>query len=170
MGGVALATWSHPRATRDIDFLVEFERKDVDQLVSQMGKAACRPKRNPPLSVVGDHGFVQFLYSPPGEFYEVQLDLMLAESELQKTALERRVSRTVPGIESSIDVLSCEDLFLFKLIAGRIIDRADSAMLLRENWETLDESYLVAWLQRLKMTDDFRDVWHEAFPDASYPI
>ena len=78
------------------------------------------------------------LYTPPGEFYDVQFDLLLAESELQKSAIERRVQRDVPGISRPVDVLHCDDLILFKLIAGRMIDLADAAMLLRENRGAID--------------------------------
>ncbi len=95
---------------------------------------------------------------------------MLAESEFQQSALERRVPREVPGIDGSIDVLSCEDLLLFELIAGRLIDQADAAMLLRENRQTVDESYLIAWLNRLKLSAEIGTVWDEAFPDEPCPF
>ena len=87
MGGVALATWNHPRATRDIDFLIAVDRAAVAQLASQLGSVGCRPKTDPPLHVVGDHAFVQFLYTPSDEFYDVQFDFMLAESELRLDAI-----------------------------------------------------------------------------------
>jgi len=37
----------------------------------------------------------------------------------------------LPGLDIPIAILNCEDVILHKLIAGRIIDRADAAMLLR---------------------------------------
>jgi hypothetical protein len=36
----------------------------------------CRPKKSPPLISVGEHCFMQLLYTPPREFYDVQFDLM----------------------------------------------------------------------------------------------
>ena len=164
MGGVALAAWNHPRATRDIDLLIAIDRKSIDSLVEQLISHGCRPKRSPPLIAVGDHSFAQFLYTPPDEFYEVQFDLLLAESELQKSAIQRRVHRDVAGLDHGIDVLSCDDLVLFKLVAGRMIDRADAAMLLRENRTTLDFGYLSSWVARLKLDELWAEIWAEAFP------
>ena len=169
MGGVALASWNHPRATRDIDLLISATRGDVESLVSQLAESGIRPKRHPPLNTVGDLAFVHMLFSPPDVFYDVQLDLMLAESELQRLSLSRRVTRIVPGIDGAIDILSCEDLLLFKLISGRLIDLADAAMLLRENLD-LDRSYLSEWLGRLGLTAEAQKVWHEAFPGDPFPF
>ena len=45
-----------------------------------------------------------------------------------------------------IDVLNGDDLIMFKLLAGRMIDRADAAMLLRENREAIDFGYLLSWV------------------------
>ena len=133
MGGISLATWNHIRATRDVDLLISVDRPAVDPLLDLLRSHGCRPKKSPPVLAVGEHHFVQLLYTPPGEFYDVQFDLLLAESELQRSALARRVRREVPGISRPVDVLHCDDLILFKLVAGRVIDRADAASLLRES-------------------------------------
>jgi hypothetical protein len=118
---------------------------------------------------VGEHCFVQLLFTPPGEFYDVQLDLLLAESELQKSALAQRVRRDVPGISHQVDVLNCDDLILLKLVAGRLIDRADAAALLRENRNAIDFGYLLSWIARLDLTTDLAEIWREAFPGEDVP-
>jgi hypothetical protein len=109
------------------------------------------------------------MYNPPGEFYDVQFDLLLAESDLQKSAIDRRVERTVPGISRPIDVLNCDDLILFRLVAGRIIDRADAAMLLRENRDAIDFEYLLSWTARLGLAAEFAEIWREAWPSEQAP-
>jgi hypothetical protein len=113
---------------------------------------------------------VQFLYTPPGEFYDVQFDVMLAERELQKSALNRRLRRDVPGVSRPVDVLHCDDLILFTLVAGRVIDRADAAMLLRENREVIDVNYLASWVSRLGLTTEFAEAWREAYPGGDLPL
>lgn len=50
---------------------------------------------------------------------------------------------------SSIRVLSCEDLILFKACSGRLIDLADIQELRERNQSTLDQTYLVAWSKNL---------------------
>ncbi|MDC0934860.1 nucleotidyl transferase AbiEii/AbiGii toxin family protein [Pirellulales bacterium] len=169
MGGISLAAWNHIRATRDVDILIAVDRTAVEPLVEALRASDCHPKKTPPLVSVGDHCFVQFLYTPPGEFYEVQFDLLLAESELQKTALTRTVRREVPGISRPITVLHCDDLFLFKLVAGRLLDRADAAALLRENRDGMDWDYLLGWTARLGLQEDLAEVWREAFPGEAVP-
>jgi hypothetical protein len=169
IGGVALAVWHYPRATRDVDLLIGIGRGDIEPVIDRLGTCGCRPKRSPPVVSVGSHHFVQFLYTPPGEFYDVQFDLLLAESDLEKSAITRRVQRDVPGLERPIDVIRCDDLVLFKLLAGRMIDRADAAMLMRENRDAIDFDYLKIWTTRLNLTSELAEIWREAFPAEEPP-
>jgi hypothetical protein len=169
IGGISLAAWNHIRATRDVDLLIAINETDIDSLLNALIAHGCRPKKSPPVIAVGGHHFIQLLYTPPGEFYDVPFDLLLAESELQKSAIARRVARDVPGISSPIDVLHCDDLILFKLVAGRLIDRADAGMLLRENRETIDFNYVLKWVAKLKLQSEFAESWREAFPGEASP-
>jgi hypothetical protein len=41
-------------------------------------------------------------------------------------------------LDIELDVLTCEDLIVHKLLAGRLVDRADAATLLRVNRADLD--------------------------------
>jgi hypothetical protein len=169
MGGIALTVWNHPRATRDVDLLIEVDAAQIDPVIDQLVASGCRPKKSPPLVTVGTHHFVQFLYTPADEFYDVQIDLLLAESEFQKSAVARRIEREMTGVDGTIDVLHCDDLILFKLLAGRVIDRADAAMLLRENRDALDLDYLLSWIARLDLAAPFAEIWGEAFPGEAVP-
>ncbi|MEX2316926.1 MAG: nucleotidyl transferase AbiEii/AbiGii toxin family protein [Pirellulales bacterium] len=169
MGGVALALWNHPRATRDVDILIGVDPNSFDAVAKQLLAHECRPKATPPVVAIGSHHLAQFLYTPPDEFYDVQFDLWLAESELQKSALVRRVSCRIPGADRPIEALKPDDLILFKLVASRAIDRADAAMLLRENRDVIDFAYLRNWVAKLSLVAEFREIWREAFPDAALP-
>lgn len=169
IGGLAMAIWNHPRATRDVDLLIGVDLDHIDPVVEKLEQAGCRPKSSSLITSVGAHHFAQFLYTPPDELYDIPLDLLLAESDFQNAALSRRVSRSVAGVDSEIDVLHCNDLILFKLLAGRMIDRADAAMLLRENRGELDLDHLHAWVIELKLHEDFTQIWEEAFPGESFP-
>jgi hypothetical protein len=62
MGGIALAAWNHPRATRDVDFLIGVDSAHLDSLVDRLREFSCRPKREPPIVAVGELHFAQFLY------------------------------------------------------------------------------------------------------------
>jgi hypothetical protein len=94
-----------------------------------------------------------------------QVDLLFAGSEYQKTALARRTRADIPGLDHPVQVLRPEDLIVFKLLAGRVIDRADAAMLLRENRPEIEMAYLADWIRRLSLRDELAEIWREAFPD-----
>ena len=67
-------------------------------------------------------------------------------------------------------VLSCEDLILHKLLAGRIIDHADAAALIRVNHESIEVDYLRFWSHELELEPILNEVWREACPDQPPPI
>jgi hypothetical protein len=152
MGGLAVAVWQHPRATRDVDLLVHLGPADLDSVLEALGQAGFRPKREPPVLTLGRLRILQMLHTPPGTFVDFQVDLLLADCEYQREALARRVAMSLPGFDVPLQVLSCEDLILHKLIAGRILDRADVVALLRANHDTLDLAYIRSWAERLQVT------------------
>jgi hypothetical protein len=67
-------------------------------------------------------------------------------------------------------VLSCEDLILHKLLAGRIIDKADCAFLVRVNRQDLDIGYLQHWVTTLSLAPRWQEIWSEAFPGEDSPF
>lgn len=171
LGGIALAGWKHPRATDDVDISVSLGQRSVDELIQTMERAGLRPKRQPPVLSVGKLRIVQLLYEPPQSYVTLQIDLLLADCDYQKQALARRVPLTLPHSNFEVFILSCEDMIIHKLMAGRIIDRADVAALLRANRDTLDFSYVNDWVGRLGLAADFSEISMQAFPDdqASKP-
>jgi hypothetical protein len=60
--------------------------------------------------------------------------------------------------------LSCEDILILKMTAGRIIDRADAAALLRLNRVGLNLAYLTRWVTQLNLGAEWNEIWSEAFP------
>lgn len=76
MGGLALAVWSYPRSTRDVDLLIGIEVGQIQSVIDALVNIGCRPKTSPPLHRVGEHCFLHLLYTPKDEFYDVQFDLV----------------------------------------------------------------------------------------------
>jgi len=169
MGGIAMATWKSVRATRDVDLLLETQEHDPDDLLARLRAAGVRPKREPPTTTLGELDMMQLLYEPPDTFVDLQIDLFLARSPYHLQALGRRVFTRLADLDVEIAVLACEDLILHKLLAGRIIDRADAAALLRANRRSLDLDYLVRCTRTLKLTREFTEAWSEALPEEPPP-
>lgn len=164
MGGIALAVWEHVRATQDVDLLIGVEHQKADGLLGVLRRAGFAARRQPPLLTLGDMRLLQLLYTPPGRFVEVRVDLLLADSEFHRQALARRVPARLPGADVDVSVLACEDLVLYKLLAGRIVDRADCIALLTANRASLDPRYLVEWAGRLGVLPALNESWSAAFP------
>lgn len=169
MGGLALATWKYPRATRDIDLLVGMADMRPERLVEILRASRLRPKRADPVVHLGQLDLLQFLYQPPESCLDIQIDLLLAISPYHRQALHRRAPLRLADFNLEIDVLSCEDLILHKLLAGRVIDLADSAALLAANRDSLDYGYLAGWIETLGLSDGFRQAWQSAWPDETMP-
>jgi hypothetical protein len=169
MGGIAMSTWKYVRATRDVDLLVGVNIKQIDTLLDIIQQSGIRLKRYPPVLSVGQLNIIQLLYEPPDAFLDMQVDLLLAESAYLGTALERSVPVKLPNVDMTIKVLTCEDLMLHKLMAGRLIDRADVVALLRLNYQALDYTYLTRWIKELNLSKEFAPLWQEALPDEPLP-
>ena len=66
-------------------------------------------------------------------------------------------------------VVRPDDLIVIKLLAGRIIDRADAAMILRENRVEIDFTRLHQEVTRQGVAAEYREIWREAYPDEAVP-
>lgn len=169
IGGLALATWKHVRATRDVDLLLGIAEHDLNDVLDRLRAADMRPKHDPPMRTVGELDVVQLLYEPPETFLDLQIDLLLARAGYSLDALARRIPTRLPELDIEIAVLACEDLILHKLMAGRIIDRVDAASLLRANRRALDLDYLALHAQTLQISGEYNEVWKDVFPGEPLP-
>jgi hypothetical protein len=169
MGGIAVAAWNHIRNTRDVDLLVGVKRSDEEGLLHGLVGAGFKLLRQPPVLTIGESRILQTSFAPPGKFLDIRIDLFLAETEYQQRALSRRVETKFPGLDGTVSILSCEDLILFKLIAGRILDRSDCAYLLRFNHDGLDLGYLSHWARTLHLKGELAEIWREAFGEPGPP-
>ena len=169
VGGLAMAAWKYVRATKDIDLLIAIGSHDVEQLLGRLAEAEILPKGDSPLISLGQLDVVQLLYEPPETFVEIQIDLLIAKSEYYESALQRRLATRLPDLDIEIAVLTCEDVILHKLLAGRIIDRADAAALLRTNRESLNLAHLLRCVRELQLESGLTEVWNEAFPNEPLP-
>lgn len=170
MGGIAVSIYDHARSTRDVDILIQMESRDTDQVMDVLFQAGIKPRRMPPLLHLDQQWILFLYYQPPGAFYEVKIDLLYADNEYQKQALARRELVPLPHTGTQVYILSCEDLIIHKLQAGRIIDRADCAALLRGNRATMDMTYLKTWLDQFELKSAWQEIWDEAFPGEASPI
>jgi hypothetical protein len=169
MGGLSLAFWRHVRSTQDVDLLIDPGPAGVEALLEVLRQAGVRTKHQPAVVDLGSVRIAQLLYEPKDAFLEIQIDLLLAESSFHREALARRVPARLSDLELDLYTLSCEDILILKMSAGRLIDRADAAALLRLNRPGLDGPYLLRWIARLNLRAEWAEIWSEAFPGEPVP-
>lgn len=169
MGGIALARWQHIRATQDVDLLIELSTHELNSVLASLRASGVHPKRTPPVMKLGSLSILQLSYEAPDTFIPIQIDLLIAEGDYHRVALARRVPTRLPEIDLEVAVLTCEDLLLHKLLAGRLIDLADCVALLKANRSVLDLAYLQDWAGKLNLTTSLSEVWSNAFPGETLP-
>jgi hypothetical protein len=169
IGGLALTAWNHARYTRDADVLVAVDRQRIDEVVLHLRQAGFHPKHSPPALTVDGQTILQFTYQPEDALLPFQFDVLLADADFQRESVTRAAERRLPGSERLIRVVRPDDLIVIKLLAGRIIDRADAAMLLRENRDEIHFDRLQKAVHDLGLSADYDAVWRDAFPDEPLP-
>lgn len=170
MGGLAVTAWDRIRATEDVDFLIGVDSMDADSLLRSLQERGYIPKKYPAVTDFDGEHVMQLRYPPPGKFYDLQVDLFLAESEYHRAALARRVPFTLPDGKTVVPVVSCEDLIIFKLRADRPVDRGDIIGLLEAHRDSLDYAYLRQWVTPPALCEMWRDCWKQAFPGDADPL
>jgi hypothetical protein len=152
-----------------VDVLIAVASEDESRLLSILARNGFLPITNPAIRPFGELRLLQVTFDPPDAFVSIRADLLVVQTEYHRRALERRVPVRLANIDVTISVLTCEDLIIHKLLAGRLIDRADCVALLQLNRSDLDMSYLGHWVRKLKQQSLIIEIWQEAFPDQPIP-
>ena len=170
MGGLALTAWKRARFTKDVDLLIALSEQEAKIALGQLLAMGIRSKGSESLIRLPDGTrFLQLVSDVPDALLDIQVDLLLANSDFHREAIERRVTLPESELGFSIDVVSCEDLIVLKLMAGRILDRVDAGELMKANREALELGYLTGWVQRLRLEKPFAEAWGDVFPGSSLP-
>jgi hypothetical protein len=142
IGALAAARYRvAPRETTDVDFLARSLR-GLSEAMRGEGysvHAMTEPGENEP--------YVLFIRGA-----EVPVDVLLAETDYQRQAMDRAVD----------GVITAEDVVIHKLLAWRLRDRDDIASIFARGI-SLDEAYIDEWVDAW----DIRSRWEEAKRDLA---
>ncbi|HEX2677611.1 MAG TPA: hypothetical protein VHM19_13250 [Polyangiales bacterium] len=142
MGGCARNAYAEPRATKDVDFVVEVDAARFADLQSRLAAAGFHQA-----SAVTDPGEPipdLVLYRDAAGR---RVDILFAHTAFEQSALARCKS-LAPFGGAVVHVVSAEDLIVYKLIADRPQDRADIVAVVqaqRARSEPLDWTYVEKW-------------------------
>ena len=149
-GGIALSFWGHPRSTQDIDLSVLANNDDA--LTPLLRKMGMRLKSSRPLPLELFH-LSQWTFEPDDAFVEVEIDLLIGDSDYYRSVLSRARQVHLEGVAIPVQVLTVEDLILHKLFAQRLIDQADVLTMFELHFEELEHVYLHFWADRLGLNE-----------------
>jgi predicted nucleotidyltransferase len=151
MGGLAVSIYAQPRATLDIDGIIELDERYIDNFLTSAEKRGFSWDKEIPIKRIKGLSFIT-LYYPDGKVY---VDLFLAKGDFQENVIRRSHAVNVEGVK--LDLISPEDLILVKLISDRPKDTEDVRQILLESSGDLDFKYLEKWAGKLGVLQFLRD-------------
>lgn len=149
-GAIALAYYATPRATVDIDINVFVPVERSDGVLAVLEELGVAPLDDPQRARLARDGQAR------ARWQTTPLDLFFAYDPLHESCLARR--RRVPFGRGgdTIQILSAEDLAVFKVIFDRDKDWRDLHEMLFALGEGFDAGYARDWLRRILPEDDPR--------------
>lgn len=112
-GSMAMAVYSVPRMTRDVDLVVEIKPVDVDKIVDLFSED-CYIDRDSVRQAVDAHSMFNIIHNQ----WVVKADLIIRKNEEYRREEFARRQKIVIG-DMTISVVSAEDLILSKLVWGK---------------------------------------------------
>lgn len=153
LGGYAVVTWGVPRATYDVDVLVDADEGDLQRCLSMLER---RGFGVDPVYKTGWRDRIRDMPLVKAQVYRdgrsVSSDLFPVTTPLQRSAFARAKVIKVPIAGRDARVVTAADLILFKLMADRPKDRVDIQNVLTVQGIP-DPEYLKDWALRLGVAD-----------------
>ena len=153
MGGIAVSLWAIPRATYDVDAVIQISQNSLKEFLAKASRQGFAYDRKKPIKIIQGLSFITLSHSI--KKHKVYVDLFLAQSQYFKKALSRRKKVVLSGMK--IPIISAEDLILYKLLSGRGKDLDDIREILLSQRGKLDLIYLKKWAKELGIITQLED-------------
>jgi hypothetical protein len=155
-GSLASAYYAVPRATQDLDMVIEAEGSGIDHIVQGLRDAGCYVDRDAALEAQRTHG--QFNAIDPTSGWKVDL-IVRKDRAYSRVEFSRR--ERVSLLDVQVAIASLEDVLIAKLEWSRLGDsalqRRDVLQLLERTWEQIDHSYVEKWVTELGLRSEWED-------------
>ena len=167
-GAIAEWAWGEPRATQDLDLVVNIPIKSINKLSKELEKrdmlipaeiildAIVEDRADIPLNAIHMHSGLK------ADLYPVR-----EGDELRHSAFRRRQQVDYGPPIGKVYIHSPEDLILYKLIYFGLSQQSkhsrDIAAILKSKKSELDLDYIEGWVTRLGLTS----VWKEMLDNIS---
>jgi hypothetical protein len=147
-GALALAAWSEPRATADVDVVIWVEPADVGRAVDVLSGAGVTVDRDAALAHAEARGMFV------GRAGEIRVDVFVPSIPFYDEAKQRRVRTSVAGRLTWVH--SAETLAVFKLLFFRAKDLVDLERMLVVRGPDFDRAWVRQQVAEMLGTDDER--------------
>jgi hypothetical protein len=162
-GAIAEWAWGEPRATQDLDIVIDLPVKSVGRFSRELEKrdmlvpadiildAMLEDRADIPLNAIHMHSGLK-----------ADLYLMRDGDELRKSAFQRRLLVDYGPPIGEVYVHSPEDLILYKLmylgLSGQPKHARDIGAILKAKQDQLDYEYIEGWVDRLGLSSVWREL------------
>jgi len=165
-GSLASAFYAVPRATQDIDVVIEAQEGGIERLVEGLLAAGWYADREAALQAW--RGQTQFNAIDPDTGWKADF-IVRKDRAYSREEFGRRERISLLGVE--LAVASLEDVLIAKLEWSRLGDsalqRRDVTQLLERTWDRADQAYVEKWVSELGLTEEWQAALAEAKPRAN---
>jgi hypothetical protein len=155
-GSLASALYATPRATQDIDLVIDAGAEGLDRAVVGLSEAGYYVDRGAAMQALESHG--QFNAIDVKRGWKVDL-IIRKDRAFSRTEFERRQTTSLLGVDVSL--ASLEDALLAKLEWSKLEDselqRRDVVQLLERAASRLDVPYVERWVRALDVSQEWED-------------
>jgi hypothetical protein len=153
-GSLAAAYYATPRATQDVDVVIDAPEEGIERLVRGLLESGFYVDRAAALSAWRTR--TQFNAIDPDSGWKADL-IVRKDRAFSEVEFKRRERAEVLGLEVSL--ASLEDVILAKLEWAKMGDselqRTDVVRLLERAGDQLDQEYVVAWVRELDLKSEW---------------
>lgn len=161
-GSLASAIHGQPRATRDIDLVIDPDGEAIEILVASL--PADRFYVGDALTAIARRDMFNVIDTATG--WKVDL-IIRKDRAFSREEFGRRRPATIAGVRTHVS--TPEDAILSKLewhrMSGSDIQRRDVIEMIIANLDSLDRAYLHHWAEELDLGKVLGDVWDEALTE-----
>lgn len=152
-GAIALAAWSEPRATADVDVILWVGPDETDRAIDLVGSAGVEIDRVAARTAARMRGMFA------GRAGATRVDVFVPSIPFYDEAARRRVRTAIAGRQTWVH--SAEVLAVFKMLFFRPKDLLDVERMLRVRGASFDRSLVRATLVEILERDERIEKWDE---------
>ncbi len=153
-GSLAAAYYAVPRATQDIDIVLETKAEGLDRLVRGLLAAGWYVDRDAALEAWRGRG--QFNTIEPESGWKADF-IVRKDRSYSREEFGRRERISLLGVD--VAIASLEDVLIAKLewshLGDSALQRRDVVQLLERSWPRLDHAYLRRWISALGLESEW---------------